>query len=345
VRSDRLLKTLSDYARFLVVCHDNPDPDAIATGWAVHRLIHEKLGRPVRLVGGGAIMRAENRHMVDLLGPPIELVDRVEADPQTAAVLVDCVVGTSNHLLTRAGIEPVAVIDHHTRPIKRRRRLKFEDVRPNGVASATIAASYLREQNIEPGGKLATALVYGIRTETVAAEVRYSCLDRTILTWLTARAEPSLLARIENAPLAPAYFGDLVLALQNTMIHGDTALCLLPRASGPEIVGEVADLLIRCQGLRRVLCGAFVGGDLLLSVRTERSFDNAVQLIQTVLSGLGGGGGHAHRAGGKIPGTGEGPKVAQQIEHEIRSRWLAACGVADTTARRLIPPREIVQNL
>jgi nanoRNase/pAp phosphatase (c-di-AMP/oligoRNAs hydrolase) len=326
VRSDRLLKTLSDYARFLVVCHDNPDPDAIATGWAVHRLIHEKLGRPVRLVGGGAIMRAENRHMVDLLGPPIELVDRVEADPQTAA-------------------EPVAVIDHHTRPIKRRRRLKFEDVRPNGVASATIAASYLREQNIEPGGKLATALVYGIRTETVAAEVRYSCLDRTILTWLTARAEPSLLARIENAPLAPAYFGDLVLALQNTMIHGDTALCLLPRASGPEIVGEVADLLIRCQGLRRVLCGAFVGGDLLLSVRTERGFDNAVQLIQTVLSGLGGGGGHAHRAGGKIPGTGEGPKVAQQSEHEIRSRWLAACGVADTTARRLIPPREIVQNL
>ena len=56
-KSDELLQTLRGYDRILVVMHDNPDPDAIASGWGVEVLIQEKLGIPVRLVGGGAIVR------------------------------------------------------------------------------------------------------------------------------------------------------------------------------------------------------------------------------------------------------------------------------------------------
>ena len=57
--SDRLLKVLEDYERVLVVAHDNPDPDAIATGWAVLCLVEERLSKPVKLIGSGAIVRAE----------------------------------------------------------------------------------------------------------------------------------------------------------------------------------------------------------------------------------------------------------------------------------------------
>ena len=63
---------MSPFDRVLIVMHDNPDPDAIATGWAIHRLVGERCGLPVRLVAGGEIVRAENRHMVELLNPPIE---------------------------------------------------------------------------------------------------------------------------------------------------------------------------------------------------------------------------------------------------------------------------------
>ena len=73
-------------------------------------------------------------------------------------------------------------------------------------------------------------------------------------------------SEIENAPLARAYFSDLVLALQGTQLFGETALCLLPKASGPETVGEVADLLIRCEGVSRVLCGGAIEDDLYVSV-------------------------------------------------------------------------------
>jgi nanoRNase/pAp phosphatase (c-di-AMP/oligoRNAs hydrolase) len=343
-RSDDLLEVLSNYSDILIVAHDNPDPDAIATGWGVYTLIEEKLGRKPRLVGGGAIIRAENRHMLELLQPPIELVNEISCEEGTAAILVDCGLGTTNHLVTRAGIQPVAVIDHHLTG-SRCAELPFRDVRPGMAASASIAASYLREQGIEPGEKLATAMLYAVRAETRGNETGFSRLDRAIVLWLTERADPSLLAEIENAPLARSYFGDLILALQNTFLYDDAAFCLLPRASGPEIVGEVADLLIRCECTRLVFCGAVVGDDLLVSVRTDKGSKNATLLLQATLQGLGSGGGHEHRAGGKIPGCCRTGRITDDLENELRDRWLAACGVDRQRGTRLVARREIVENL
>jgi nanoRNase/pAp phosphatase (c-di-AMP/oligoRNAs hydrolase) len=344
LKSDRLLSVLSQYQKCLVVMHDNPDPDAIATGWAVLTLIEERLDMPAHLIGGGGIIRAENRHMVELLQPPLELVDEVDDEPGTASVLVDCGLGTTNHILTREGIHPVAVIDHHLNGT-RGARLPFKDIRENTAASASIATSYLREQKIEPGPKLASALLYAIRTETCGSETHHSRLDRSSIVWLTSRAEPSVLAEIENAPLSVQYYGDLVLAMQSTFLYADAAFCLLPRASGAEIVGEVADMLIRCQGIRRVLCGAVVDNDLLLSVRTQKCCEHAAKLLNATLDGIGGGGGHAHRAGGKIPNVGSRSKVGEDVENTLRTRWLNACGVDRQRGTRLVPKREIVENL
>ena len=58
LQSERFLEAIADHDRFLILMHDNPDPDAIATGWALQTLIEEKLNAPVRLIGGGAIVRA-----------------------------------------------------------------------------------------------------------------------------------------------------------------------------------------------------------------------------------------------------------------------------------------------
>lgn len=342
--SQRLLEVLDDYQQILVVMHDNPDPDAIASGWGVEVLVRERLKKPVRVIGGGAIVRAENRHMVELLRPPIELVDEVCIDDQTATVLVDCGVEATNHLLTRHGIMPVGIIDHHTNG-KKSLALPFTDIRTDVAASATITASYLREQGIDPGPKLATAMLYAVRTETCGYETHFSSLDREILTWLTGFGEPEVLAEIANAPLTRGYFADLLLALQRTFLYGEVAICFLPRAGGAEIVGEVADMLVRCHGVRSVLCAAIIDDDLLISTRTERDSDSAVLLLQKSLEGLGGAGGHLHRAGGKISGIDRGARAEEELFDQLRSRWLAACNVTRKRGSRLIAKREIVQNL
>ncbi len=343
-RSDRLLKAIAPHPECVVVTHDNPDPDAIASGWGIYKLVREILNKPVRLVGGGAVIRAENRHMIELLDPPIELVDRIDAPVGAAMVLVDCGPASRNHLLNGGHGPPVAVVDHHP-STRANKDIAFTDIRPQVAASATIAASYLREQHLEPESELAAAMVYAVRTETRGADTHHSELDRSILTWLTERSEPSLVAEIENAPLPREYFGDLVLAMQNTFVYDDVAFCMLPRASSPEIVAEVADLLIRDEEIERVLCGAAIGSDIFFSARTDRGCGDAARLLRTALNGFGRAGGHEHRAGGKAPGMARNGRVTEDTQDDLRSRWLAACRVRRSRGTRLIAKSQIVGNL
>lgn len=344
-RSDAFLEVLRHYAEVVVLMHDNPDPDAIATGWAIKYLVEKRLDKSSRLLGGGAIERAENRYLVQRLEPPLELTDELALSPGTAVVLVDCGAQATNHLACSHGMhEIVAVIDHHETdgaiPT-----LPYQDVRPNVAASATIAATYLREQNVPPHARLATALLYALRSETRGNQTYYSPTDRAILPWLTRLADPQMLAEIEDAPLPRAYYGDLVLALQSTFTYDDAAFCLLPRATGAEIVGEVADLLIRCEEIDRVFCGAAVGGDIIVSVRTSAERETANDLVQRTLAGLGRGGGHTRRAGGKIPGRAGGQHITEELQEQLRRRWLEACGIPVQRGRRLIRRGEIVENL
>lgn len=343
-KSDRFLKAVEPFAQVLIVTHDNPDPDAISAGWGLLTLIEERLGKRARLVGGGEIVRAENRHMVELLRAPIELVSPMPCPRNAAVVLVDAQMSNQNYLFCKRTDSVVAVIDHHE-VHEPARPLAFADIRPRIAASASIVACYLREQRIVPTPELATAMLFALRTETRGSETRYTRTDRTVLLWLTEHADPSLLAQIENAPLPRQYFVDMILALQSTFVYGNAAICLLPRAGGPEIVGEVADLLIRDERLDRVLCGAVIGGDLLLSVRTDRDEYDASELVRAVVDGLGHAGGHRRRAGGKVPGTGRRPRVTESLQDEIRDRWLDVCHVNRQRGSRLVPKREIVENL
>ena len=342
-RSARFLQVIQEFDRALVVAHDNPDPDAISTGWAIMRLIESKLRLPVRMVAGGHIVRAENRQMVELLGPPIELMDCAPLEPNTAIILVDAGLDATNHLLAGSDTRPVAVIDHHV--TGECARIPFRDIRPRVAASASIATSYLKGEAVEPGEALATALLYALKTETRGSETFYSSVDRAALTWLTKRSNPGLLAEIENAPLSRDYYADLVLALQGTLVYEDSAFCLLPRAEGPEIVGEIADLIARCRGIHRVFCGTLIEGNLLISVRTDKQGGNATALLQSTLEGCGYGGGHRHRAGGKILDVSTNHRVPAPVVRELKARWLSACEIADPQEARLIPRRDIVQHL
>lgn len=343
-RSDRLLDVLARHDEIVVVTHDNPDPDALASGWAICRLIEAKLGKKPRFIAGGEIVRAENRHMVQTLNLPIELVGDTQVSSHAGVVLVDCGTSATHHLMARNGLKPAAIIDHHWTSLGND-GVPFCDVRPLKAACSSIAASYLREQDLDVDAALATALLFAIPTETRGCETPYSRLDRSVVVWLTERADLSRIAEIENAPLSREYFDNLILALQNTFVYGAAAFCLLPRADSPEIVGEVADLLIRYNRVTQVMCGAVIHGDLLVSVRAESGEDDASELVAKTLADLGHGGGHQNRAGGQVANIARGRKVPDDLEDALRGRWLAACGVTRRRGTRLISPRDILQNL
>src|SRR5512141_457393 len=58
----------SGRGRWLVLTHDNPDPDALAAAVVLAALLRRAFGRPATAAYGGIIGRAENREMVRVLG-------------------------------------------------------------------------------------------------------------------------------------------------------------------------------------------------------------------------------------------------------------------------------------
>jgi len=332
-RSDRLLQVLDEYRETVVIMHNNPDPDAMAAGWALCMLVTRRLQKPVRLVGRGPILRAENLEFVKLLRPPVELVDELVPDEQIATVLVDCAPASLNHLLG-GDQAPTAVIDHHESK-RDGFRIPFRDLRPKVTASASISAEYMREQQIEPSAEMATAHVYAIRTEMIGARKALSRLDHFALRWLSGFANYDVLSSIENPPLPRHYYEELHSGLDNVLVYADSAICFIPQITAPEIVGEFADLFIRCEGLQCVLCGGRLGDDFLFSARSKGRERTALTLLDHVLRGLGHSGGHLHRAGGKIcmPACG---KTLDELEQDLRVRWLDACGIEIRRGQRLV---------
>src|SRR5436305_9408530 len=110
--SDRLLAALAPYRRIVLVSHVNPDPDALASMLGLRALVactHRESS--VVMTVDGMIARAENRAMVELMPIPLEPVDRVRPDPETAFVMVDSQPWTGRR--ASESVTPTAVIDHH----------------------------------------------------------------------------------------------------------------------------------------------------------------------------------------------------------------------------------------
>lgn len=334
-RWQRLTRAAERHGSTCVVAHNNPDPDAIASAWAVTRLIgHMTATRPSCIAGGG-VTRADNREMLRLLNPPIEFVGEYDPRPDELVVFVDCQPAGGNHPVRRfPPPSHLAVIDHH--PVKSAgSRLAYRDIRPHAAATASIATSYLRSADLSPGRELATALLHAVRTEVAGGETSFGRLDRQAIRWLTPEADPSAIATIQQAPLPVAYIADVIAGLQAAERAGDTVFCNLPHVSGPDLVGETADLLIRCEGIHRVLAVAEWRGKLYLSARVTDDGTDASQLLRSILPDAASAGGHQRRAGAQVPLNAESPDC---IIADIRSQWFHVIGHDARIAQTLLTP-------
>ena len=181
-RSDRLLMALAPFARVVVVSHVNPDPDSLASMMGIKALIEARQpGKPVILTVNGMIARSENRAMVELIRIPLVPVESVNLDATTAVVMVDTQPYTGRRFSEAA--MPQVVIDHHeTGGILD--GVLFSDIRTHLGATSTMVAGYLLEQKVMVGPPLATALLYGIDSETMGYPREASTLDDGALIWL-----------------------------------------------------------------------------------------------------------------------------------------------------------------
>ena len=296
--------------RWLVMTHDNPDPDALASAHAMARLLRTGLGLKVTIGYGGIIGRAENREMVRVLGLEMSHIRHLSWKHYRHFALVDTQPRTGNNQLPD-DIVPDLVLDHH--PIRKATQsVPFADVRPEYGATATMAAEYLLARDVKVTGADATALVYAIRTETRDFGREASGPDKKVYDLLYPRVNKGQLAKIQHPNLPLSYFKIVHQALERMETVDTLIASHVEEVAQPDIVPEIADLLLRLEGKTWSLCTGLFEDRIYLSVRTTNPRADAGNIMRKLVGKKGRGGGHGMTAGGWVTRNARTEPLAQQ---------------------------------
>ena len=299
------LEALLDYDQIILQCHDNPDPDAIGSAFALYCFLADK-GKDAQIVYSGfsAVQKANLVLMADALRIPLRYISRDSDEAATAngqsslLVTVDCQYGAGN--VKKLASDHVAVIDHHIPEIA---EPPLCDIRPHLGSCSTLVwrllldAGFSFKDHIDAG----TALYYGLYTDTNCLAEIVHPLDMDLRD--SIKYDPGLMKRLKNSNLS---MGDLTIAgktLNTHWIFKDTRSAIFEaEPCDPNILGFTSDLALQVDDIDACVVFCSVSGGIKLSVRSCVRETMANELAARLCEGVGSGGGHKDKAGGFISG-------------------------------------------
>ena len=302
---DRMEAALKDAKRVVVMTHDNPDPDSVSSAVALAYIIKNKFKIPAVVRYGGIVGRAENRAMIRVLGLHVKLLTDTDFRRGTDFALVDMQPYTGNNSFPK-NRKPAIIIDHH--PLRTTTRADFIDVRTEYGATATILTEYLVQSGLEIPSALATALSYGISSET--QDLGREAQEKDIQAYLALfpLSNKKLLALIEHPRLSKEYFITLNRALHHSLVYKNAICTTLGEIENPDFVPMVADFMLRLERMSWALCLGRYKDRIIVSIRTTHTKGGAGRFLRSLIGKRGTAGGHGMIAGGQIP--------CQDMEHE-----------------------------
>jgi len=315
-----LFEVLGDARSLVILPHNDPDPDAIASAVALRTLLQRACGVESQLAYKGIIGRAENKALVRYLDRPLRRLKGSDLNTSVPIALVDTQPGAGNNALPR-GIRAMLVFDHHPRR-EATALAAFAEIRSDVGATSTILTEYLRAAGFEPDARLATALFYGIKTDTMGLARGTSPADVAAYFYLQPRIDVEALAQIENAQVPAEYFQKMVTALQTARLYDGVLVSYLGEMHRPDLAAEMADILLRLEGAQWVVCMGVYEKEFILNVRTRSRKGGAGYLVQAVVGEHGTAGGHGTMAAGHVPLRGQDPAslvayLSRQVLHYL----------------------------
>ncbi|NBJ91124.1 DHH family phosphoesterase [Parablautia muri] len=342
------LKELLQFDNIVIQCHDNPDADAIASGYALFVYLRAR-GRQVRLIYGGSqtIQKSNLVLMVEMLDIPIEYVRSLVEEPELL-LTVDCQYGEKN--VQSFPARKVAVIDHHK--MRPEDLPAMREVRDNYGACATIVWDMLCEEGFDAGEdeRLSTALYYGLFMDTGKLQELRHPKDKDLRDALEFRCNRGNLFLFQNSNLSLEELRIAGQALSGYDYHPYYRFAIVEaQRCDPNILGVISDMLIEVDSVDVCIAYCMLDGGAKLSVRSCVRETRADELTAYVAEGLGSGGGHIRKSGGFLredllasvyeseygslkpsqPGVGVRRLLAERMERYFREQDLIHVGAED----------------
>jgi nanoRNase/pAp phosphatase (c-di-AMP/oligoRNAs hydrolase) len=314
----------------LIITHDYPDPDCIASAFGVaHLLAFWEVSSVISF--GGFVGRAENRAMIRVLNIPTVPFVLTDLKDYDRIILVDSFPDGGNvPLPPHTAVD--AVFDHHPSDPPPDAPY-FHDIRKHFGATSTIITKYLLAAGCPITPKLAIALFYGIKTDT--GDMRRENVEEDLECYklLFDIMDHRLLARIENPDRDEEFFRILHRAVEATYTSGTFGYTYLGNVSTPDFVAEMADLFHSLERLEWMVCSGVFKNHIFFSIRskTDNTAGNIAEQIALRMNGNGGG--HPRVAAGRIPVEEDAiNKTVAEFEHTIKDLF----GVANIQEDKLL---------
>lgn len=326
----KLLKFLAEnksrLTPLLILTHDYPDPDSLASAFALKHLAEKGFEIECRVAYGGIIGRMENRAMVRLLRIPAHKLKSRDFKRYAEAALVDTQPGFKNNPFPK-NRKAAIVIDQHASVTKP--AADFSVIDTECGATSVILAQALLISKLEIPAAVATALAYGIQSDTLNLyRAGQPHISQTYLDMLL-RCDLRALAEIQNPPRSKKFFATVGKAIQNAMMRRQLIVTHLGFVENPDLISQVADFLLTYKGVKWSLITGRFKGKLYVSLRVTNPNVEAGEILRDVFENRGDAGGHDYIAGGNFKVTGS----------EDDSLWTAAeTELVDKLLRRLRIP-------
>lgn len=318
MRNPKELIRMCEGRKVWIQTHNFPDPDAIASAFGLQQLLLQ-FDIESEVCHEGEIDKLSSVKLLNLCGIDMKPYSKVHGHMQETdmIVLVDCQKNNGN--TEDFPGEEVAVIDHH--PTYNWVEYEYEDLQITG-ACAGIIAEYYRELGIDPERKVATALLYGIKMDTLQFSRGVTAFDVEMFSYLLPFVNKKLLMELETNNMEFADLQAYGMAIQNVKVYGNVAFSYLSYPCPDALVATLSDFLLSLAEIEVVVLYSCRGGGYKFSIRSEREDIHAGDLANIALGTWGNGGGHAAMAGGYVPAESI-PVESEMVFDAVQTRFIS----------------------
>jgi len=294
-RVKKLKDILDESDKIGLLLQPDPDPDGIASALALRTLLgRNKVSTPI--LSFGKVTRPENLAMLKLLDLEIVTINPDELYQYDRVVLLDTQPSHFPFALQHVEV----IIDHHPMT-ESYAHVPYCDIRSRYGSTSTILTEYLRAAAVHIGQRLATALLYGIKADTLHLNREVIEADLYAFMSLYPSINYNLLRRMEKPELPMKFASVLAHALLSVESRDTVLVTCLGHVMREDLIPQIADFLLQFEGVEWMVCAGVFEQSIVVSVRNVGYVKSAGDVVKRVISGFGHGGGHRTMAKAVIP--------------------------------------------
>ncbi len=283
-----------DAGRILILLHNDPDPDALASGLALRNILRRT--RNTAIIGAfHGVTRPENQRMANLLEINVESITAESLGQFDRIATVDVQPHYFGGLLNKIDL----VIDHH--PERLNSQVTFRDIRSDLGSTATILTTHLRAIDANISERIATALLYAIKSDTLFLSRQTNQSDLDAFTFLYQLANTQLIRKIEGSGISHERLQYIAKASQTAQISSQIFSAYLGVVPREDIVTYASDFLLQIEDVKWTVLAGQVHDNIVISVRNVGYTRHAGTFIHKWFSDIGTAGGHRAMAKAIVP--------------------------------------------